>query len=189
MEKEEYLTENQKPDIQINKNLSTPCHTRVIPLWLVLIDNIPTLVLFILGFLIINHLSRSGAVIFAIYAFVSILWFWAKICPFCHHFGTQACPCGYGVISSRLFKRRDAHSFQKVFKRNIFIVFPNWFVPLGIAIYILIMDYSVQVLYLTIIFSLVGFIIIPVISKQVGCKNCEIKEDCPWMTINKKHNC
>ena len=189
MEEEESFIENQKPDIQINNDLSTPCHTRKIPLWLVLIDNIPTLVLIIIGIVIINHLSSSGAVIYAIYAFASILWFWAKICPFCHKFGTQACPCGYGIISSKLFKRRDPHSFQKVFKRNIFIVFPNWFVPLGIAIYILIMDYSVRVLYLTIIFSLVGFIIIPLISKQVGCKNCELKEDCPWMTINKKHNC
>jgi hypothetical protein len=25
--------------------------------------------------------------------------------------------------------------------------------------------------------------------KLVGCKHFEIKEDCPWMTINKKQNC
>jgi hypothetical protein len=42
------------------------------------------------------------------------------------------------------------------------------------------------ILYLTISFVVIGFIIIPVISKQVGCKNCEIKEDCPWMTGSKK---
>jgi hypothetical protein len=40
-----------------------------------------------------------------------------------------------------------------------------------------------------IIFSIIGFLIIPLISKFVGCKNCEIKDDCPWMTTNKHHSC
>jgi hypothetical protein len=174
--------------LQNNNNLATPCHSRKIPLWLVLLDNIPTIFLFILGFLIINQVSTFAAVIYAVYAFFSVVWFWARICPYCHHFGTYACPCGYGAISSKLFSRKDTSSFQKVFRRNIFIVFPNWFVPLGIAIYLLIADYTVKVLILTIVFSIVGFIIIPLISKLVGCKNCEIKEECPWMTINKQNS-
>ncbi|UCG28564.1 MAG: hypothetical protein JSV24_04175, partial [Bacteroidales bacterium] len=130
-----------------------------------------------------------GAILFAAYAFFSILWFWARICPYCHHSGTQACPCGYGIVSSKLFKREDTKSFRKVFRQNILIVFPNWFIPLGIAIFLLITDYSVQVLALTIVFSLLGFIIIPAISRFVGCKNCEIKEECPWMTNIKQHSC
>jgi hypothetical protein len=170
-------------------SLSSPCHSRKIPLWLVLLDNIPTILLFILGFLIISLLSATGAVLFLIYAFISVVWFWVRICPYCHHFGTHACPCGYGAISSKLCTRKNSDSFQKVFKRNILVVFPNWFVPLGIAIYLLIKDYTPEVLMLTIIFSLVGFIIIPAISKLVGCKNCDIKEECPWMTVNKKRNC
>lgn len=175
--------------MQNNNDLSTPCHSRKIPIWLVLLDNVPTIFLFILGFLIINHLSTYAAIIFAVYASSSVVWFWARICPYCHHFGTHACPCGYGIISSKLFSRKDPSSFQRVFRRNILIVFPNWFVPFGIAIYLLITDYTLRVLILTIIFSLVGFIIIPLISKLVGCKNCEIKEDCPWMTINKQQSC
>jgi len=175
---------------QKNSNgLSTPCQTRKIPLWLVLLDNFPTILLFILGFLIINQLSTPWAIIFAVYAFISVVWFWARICPYCHHFGTYACPCGYGAIFFIVFARKDSRKFQKVFKRNILIVFPNWFVPFGIAIYLLIADYSAQILFLTIIFSVIGFIIIPLISKLVGCKNCEIKDDCPWMTINKHHSC
>jgi hypothetical protein len=184
MEQNNSQAKNTDFNLQHCNDLSTPCHSRRIPQWLVLLDNIPTIFLFILGFLIINLLSIFIAVIFAVYAFISVVWFWARICPHCHHFGTYACPCGYGIISSKLFTRKDFNSFQKVFKRNILIVFPNWFVPLGIAIYLLITDYNVKVLILTIIFSLVGFIIIPAISKLVGCKNCEIKEDCPWMTIN-----
>lgn len=189
MEQKISQAENLDFDIQNSNDLSTPCHSRKIPLWLVLLDNIPTIFLFILGFLIINLLSTMGAIIFAVYALISVVWFWARICPYCHHFGTYACPCGYGAISSKLFMRKDSKAFQNVFKSNLIIVFPNWFVPLGIAIYLLITHYSTQVLTLTIIFSLIGFIIIPAISKLVGCKNCEIKKDCPWMTINKQHSC
>ena len=169
----------------IDKDLIIPCHSRRIPLWLVLLDNFPTLFLFILGFLIINHISTIGAIIFGTYALFSIVFFWAKICPYCHHYDTHACPCGYGAISPRLFKKRDSKSFKKVFKRNIWIVFPNWFIPLGIAVYLLSTRFTKEILSQTIIFILIGFIIIPIISKLVGCKNCEIKEDCPWMTIIK----
>jgi len=171
---------------KITENNTVPCHSRKIPLWLVLLDNIPTLLLFLLGFFIIYQVSLTGAIVFGTYALFSVVWFWARICPYCHHYDTLACPCGYGSISAKIFKRRDSKLFKKVFRRNIFIQFPNWFVPFAIAIYLLITKYTTEILLLTISFSLIGFVIIPVISKQVGCKNCEIKEDCPWMTGSKK---
>jgi hypothetical protein len=170
---------------EVENDLTYPCHTRKIPLWLVLLDNIPTIILFALGFVIIYQISTIGAIFFGFYALFSIVWFWAKICPFCHHYNTLACPCGYGAISSKLFKKRDDKSFKKVFKQNIGIVFPNWFIPFGIAVYLLVIRFSKEILILTIAFSLIGFIVIPLISKLVACKNCEIKEDCPWMTIRK----
>jgi len=40
-----------------------------------------------------------------------------------------------------------------------------------------------------VIFSLIGFVVIPVISKLVGCKNCEVREDCPWMADKKELAC
>jgi hypothetical protein len=170
--------------INIDNDIA-PCHTRRIPLWLVLLDNIPTLLLFILGFLITKQLSLTVAVLYLIYAAASIIWFWALICPYCHHYETYACPCGYGIISAKTFKRKGDKSFRKVFRRNIFIQYPNWFIPLAFAIYLMITSYSNVVLILTVSFVFIGFMIIPVISKLVGCKNCDIKEDCPWMTNRK----
>lgn len=169
---------------ELRNNIESPCKNKKIPLWLVLLDNIPTLILFVLGTMLVYQLSTIGAVIFAFYALFSVVFFWAKICPFCHHFATLACPCGYGAISAKLFQKRQDKSFKKVFKQNIVIVFPNWFVPFAIAIYLLATRYTNQILILTIAFCLVGFVIIPLISRLVGCKNCEIKEDCPWMKIN-----
>jgi len=165
-----------------NSPVNSPCHSRKIPLWLVLLDNIPTLLLFVLGFIIIYQVSFSWAIAFGTYAVFSVVWFWAKICPYCHHYDTFACPCGYGKISSMFFRRKENKSFRKVFRRNLGIQFPNWFVPLAVAVYLIITAYSEPILYLTISFVVIGFIVIPVISKLVGCRNCEIKEDCPWMT-------
>jgi hypothetical protein len=34
---------------------------------------------------------------------------------------------------------------------------------------------------LFIAFVIVGFVLIPAISRFVGCKGCEIKDQCPWM--------
>jgi hypothetical protein len=48
----------------------------------------------------------------------------------------------------------------------------------------LIIRYSAGILILMITFCLVGFVIIPAVSKLVGCKNCELKDDCPWMTFS-----
>jgi hypothetical protein len=90
----------------IPENNAILCHSKKIPVWLVLLDNIPTLLLFILGILIISRVSSAGAVAFGAYALFSVVWFWAKICPFCQHYDTLACPCGYGAISAKIFKRR-----------------------------------------------------------------------------------
>lgn len=170
----------------MSNSLESPCHKKKIPLWLVLLDNIPTLILFVLGAIIVYQISTIGAVIFFVYSLFSIVFFWAKICPFCHHYNTLACPCGYGVISAKLFKRRNDKSFKKAFRQNIGIVFPNWFVPFSIAVYLCVTRFTNEIFILTIAFSLIGFVAIPIISKFGGCKNCEIKEDCPWMKVKIK---
>ncbi len=172
-----------------SESASETCQRTRIPLWLVLLDNIPTLLLFMLGFLILDRVSTAAAIAYALYAAGSVVWFWAKICPYCHHYGTLACPCGYGIVSSRLFRRQNTLQFRKVFRRNLPVVFPNWFVPAGVAVYLLATDFSGEILVLTLLFSFIGFILIPVISRLVGCRNCEIKENCPWMTVNRKPGC
>ena len=166
---------------ELKNGIESPCSKRKTPLWLVFLDNIPTLILFVLGAVIVYQVSTIGAVVFVVYALFSVVYFWARICPFCHHYNTLACPCGYGAISAKLFKKQQDKSFKKVFRQNILIVFPNWFVPFAIAIYLLATRYTIEILILTIAFSLIGFVVIPLISRFVGCKNCEIKEDCPWM--------
>ena len=167
----------------LNGSPTIGCQTKKIPLWLVLLDNVPTLSMFILGAMIISLLSVPGAIVYAAYAAFSIYWFWSKICVYCHHYDSRACPCGYGKVSAKLFDRKSDRSFVKVFKNNLGIVFPNWFVPTGVAAYLLYTQYSQYLLGLSIAFGIIAFAIIPLISKVVGCKSCDIKDDCPWMQM------
>jgi hypothetical protein len=184
---EETLTINPEHLLlkQHQENELIPCSRKKIPVWIVVLDNLPTLVLIVLGTWIISEISLYGAIAYSVYSAFSIVWFWAKICPYCHHYDTYACPCGYGIISARFFRRRRDKSFKKVFRRNLGIVFPNWFIPAIISAYLLVSQFTNELLILSAGFYFIGFLVIPLISKWVGCKNCEIKEDCPWMQRKK----
>ncbi|MBN1797586.1 MAG: hypothetical protein JW822_03355 [Spirochaetales bacterium] len=152
-----------------------------IPLALVLLDNVPTLILFILGTLIVSVLNPLYGTFYIIYSAFGIFWFWAKICPYCAHYDTLSCPCGYGFISAKLSKRKTGKEFKKVFRANIGILFPCWFIPPAVGTYLLLDYFSFYLLIYVVLFCIIGFLIIPLISKLAGCRNCEIKEDCPWM--------
>ena len=155
---------------------------RTVPSWLVTLDNVPTVVMFVLGAALLWLIWWPLAVAFLIYCGLSIVMFWGLICPHCHHFDTKACPCGYGAVAPKLFKRREGSDFRAVFRQRIGIMFPAWIVPFVAGVYQLWNDPSLYVFGLFLAFCIVGFALIPAISKYVGCRGCEIKDQCPWMT-------
>ena len=63
---------------ECNNDLESACHKKKIPLWLVLLDNLPTLLLTILGALLIYQITLIGAIGYVIYSLLSIVWFWAE---------------------------------------------------------------------------------------------------------------
>lgn len=155
---------------------------RIVPTWLIVVDNAPTIIMFLLGSALVWPLNPLFSMAYLFYCGLSIILFWRLICPWCHHFDTTGCPCGYAKIASRFFKRKTGKEFKKVFKQNIVIVFPCWFIPLGTGIYLLWTRFSLELISLFLAFCLVGFVIIPGISRFVGCKSCQIKDECPWMS-------
>jgi hypothetical protein len=174
-----------------NENVSCSIHNeceRIVPAWLVLVDNVPTAMLFVLGAVLAGLISWPLAVFLTLYNLASIIMFWSRICPHCQHFSTRACPCGYGVIAAKFFGRKEGSNFRGIFRKNIIIMFPCWFVPLGIGIWLLYARYSREILLLFAAFVIVGFILIPAISRFVGCRGCTLKDQCPWMTSNSKQD-
>jgi hypothetical protein len=95
---------------------------RVVPMWLVLLDNIPTFLMFSLGTILLLYICWPIAVVYCVYSIASIPLFWLFICPYCHHFGTMACPCGYGKLSAKVGPSKagkGGKTFADVFKYNI----------------------------------------------------------------------
>jgi hypothetical protein len=165
----------------INCSIQDVCE-RVVPSWLVFLDNLPTAIMFLLGTMLVGIVWWPLTIFMLIYNLSSIVMFWAFICRYCRHFGTRACPCGYGVIASRYFGRIEESNFRRVFRKNIAIMYPCWFIPLGAGIYLLYARFSADLLMIFVAFAIVGFVMIPAISRFVGCKGCDLKEQCPWMS-------
>jgi hypothetical protein len=154
---------------------------RTVSAWLILLDNIPTAGLFMLGALLLGTLWWPLAIAILLYDFLAIILFWGLICRHCQHFGTKACPCGYGLVAPRFFNKLGCNNFREVFRKNIIIMFPCWFIPLGVGAYLLLARFSPAILILFLLFVIVGFIVIPAISRLVGCRRCDLKKECPWM--------
>jgi len=169
--------ENEITDCSI-----TDACERVVPMWLVLLDNVPTAAMFVLGAVLAGMVWTPLAILMTLYNLLAIVLFWSLICRRCQHLGTRACPCGYGVIAARYFKRQEGGNFRKIFRKNIAVMYPCWFVPLAAGVYLLWTRYSGRLLTIFAAFVVIAFILIPAISRFVGCRGCNLKSQCPWMT-------
>ena len=170
----------EKQELKLNCGIPGGC-PREVPRWIILIDNAPVLALFVLGAAIVRPLSLAFSLGFLIYCALAIVLFWRLICPYCHHYNTKACPCGYGQIAPKFFRARKGKDFKKVFRQNIVIMFPCWLIPFAVGIHRLWTAFSWSLLGLFLAFCIIGFVAIPVIAKLIGCKGCEMKDQCPWM--------
>lgn len=154
---------------------------RVIPGWMVALDNAPTAIMHILGIAIVMRAGPVAGVVYALYALSTYFWFWLRICPWCALHGTKGCPCGYGALSSRLTGGRGAAGFRKRFRRNLPYLFPAWFLPFGLGLWQLVADYSPAYLGILAAFSAIGFLVVPFISRLLACRACPSRGQCPWM--------
>lgn len=169
-----------EPKGEIGRDCGVPndC-ARIVTSWIIVIDNAPTLAMFVIGTLLLLFLYWWLALAYALCCALSIVMFWAFICPYCSHFGTKACPCGYGSIAPRYFKKKQGE-FPKIFRKNIAIMFPCWLVPIIGGTYMLYSGFSWPIFVLFLSFCIDAFAVIPSISKFIGCKDCDKRGECPW---------
>ncbi|MFO8050456.1 MAG: hypothetical protein R6V01_02000 [Thermoplasmatota archaeon] len=142
-------------------------------------DLLPHLFTITLGSLVMFSCSVWLGIGYLVMSLLGVVWFWATICTRCRAYGSRACPSGYGRISALLFPMRKG-DFKRAFKRNIFSVALQWFVPLIVGIVCMFLHYSMVKVYLFTAFILVAFIYLPLASKGRGCSRCTQKGHCPW---------
>lgn len=152
-----------------------------------LANNFPYVVMIALGTAILlaglGNSARgwAAATAYLLYGVAGVLWIIIFLCPHCPFFDTRSCPCGYGRIAARLRDKADNDRFKEKFKKHIPVIVPLWFIPILVAVFLLVRSFSWPLLVLLVVFALDAFVILPLFSRKHGCVNCPQKELCPWM--------
>jgi hypothetical protein len=152
-----------------------------------LVNNLPYIGMIVLGAaILIVGLDESAwawitAAAYATYGLAGTFWVILFICPYCSYWNTKSCPCGYGLIAAKLRERKPGNRFNEKFKKHIPVIVPLWFIPILAGLPLLILGFSWLLLVLLVVFALDAFVILPVFSRQHGCKSCPQKDSCPWM--------
>ena len=145
------------------------------------ITNLPTFVMYALGAFILSYLGIVHVVAYLVYCALSTLWYMRFICAYCAYFDRMNCPSGYTAVASRLFKRRDARQFKRMFRRHIGVLFPSWIVPVVVGAYLLMDHVDLLLLVPLMVFIIDAFAILPLINRIYACGNCKLKDSCPWV--------
>jgi len=141
-------------------------------------ENLPLLIIIFFGMLIVGKIWWVWGGIYLLFSITALLLYMKFVCLYCFCYKTQSCHDGYHIIAKRLFKPGKGKSFYRQFKRYVPVVYPIWFLPVPAAIYVLITQFSRLFFGYVIIFSIFGFIILPLMSKN-QCTRCKNGPNCP----------
>lgn len=145
----------------------------------ILLDNAKLIVMYGLGAWIIGAVSMPLGLVYLAYCAASLGFYITVICPYCFRYHAGACLSGYHVFAA-LFKPQDTSRFAAQFRRYVGVLFPAWFAPPLAGLYALLTRFSWGLVAALALFCLVAFVILPYLSKEHSCKECENAPNCPW---------
>lgn len=159
--------------------MTTEGSVRKPSLWSIVLDNVKMLAMYALGAWLLLQLSPALMWGYLAYCLFSILGFIKFICPYCLRYHIRTCKSGYHVFAG-IFSPKDRSKFGMQFKRYVAILYPVWFVPPLVGVYLLVTDFSWLVVGQLLVFCLVAFVFLPYISGEHSCSDCEQASECPW---------
>ncbi len=149
------------------------------PLSIVILENLTSLTLYILGTIILSGFSMIIGAGYFIFCLISVAIIWFLVCPFCYYYG-KVCPCGYGKFAPFLVKEGDKKKFKKQFKYLVIFSTFSFGLPVIGGLFLLIKNYTLLLLIELSIFAIIAFWIIPLQAKKISCKHCKQRSECPW---------
>ena len=150
-------------------------------------DNLPYAVMILVGATIIalglklSCWAWIAAGAYVAYGIAGALWIIILLCPYCPSYGQRSCHCGYGIISAKLRAKGDTALFRQKFRQHIPVIVPLWIIPLIVGGVVAVESFSWPLAILLGAFVLNSFVILPLLSRRRGCKDCPQREACPWM--------
>jgi hypothetical protein len=151
------------------------------PLWIVILSNSVSFLIYLSGFMITLSLSWIAAILYLVFILALEFRLLSKHCVNCYYWG-KTCGFGKGRLSSLFFKRGDPSKFcEKSFNWKDMI--PDLLVsliPLLIAIVIMIFKFNLVLLFAAIILITLTTIGNGFIRGNLSCKYCKQREiGCP----------
>lgn len=163
-----------------SSNVSTPATAKSWTAKEIVVANIPSMLTYFLGTLIMFHVGILIGILYIAFVVVELVLFMRFVCTYCPTYDSIHCPSGYGRLAARPFKKGRVSEFKSMFNRFIPILSLIWVVPVIGGLFLILTDFSLYYLGLLISFVIVGFIILPMFHRHFECRECPNKDNCPW---------
>lgn len=150
------------------------------PLRIILISNMLSVSIFIMGTLVLYNLGSIPVLIYFLLYLVLEIRLFKKSCTNCYYFA-KICAFGKGRVASYLFKKGNPKNFSEK-KVTWYSMIPDFLIPiipLVSGIIILIYRFDIVILFLLIAILILFLGGNPII-RSLTCKNCKQREHgCP----------
>jgi hypothetical protein len=143
----------------------------------ILRENALQILMYFLGTILLWLIWWPLGPLYLAYSLFSNYLYMKWICPYCGHYALGTCAAGFDILSGGMFKPQPDRSFGKAFRERSWVLYPGWFLPPSAGVYLLVTNFSLEVLALLLAFCVVAFWLLPEVSKK-HCENCETV-DCP----------
>ena len=151
------------------------------PPGVVLVSNLVSLLIYIIGAYILSKFGIIWAIGYVIYILALEYRLLSGHCVDCYYFG-KTCAFGKGRISSLFFKKGSPERFgrMQLTWKDIVPDFLTFIVPVIAGILLLVQGFSWTLLTLVIALPLLGFAGNAVVRGQLACRYCKQRETgCP----------
>jgi len=151
------------------------------PLWIVLLTNLFSITIYLIGLYIMLNLSILFAALYIAYIVLIETRLLAKSCKDCYYYG-KVCAFGKGKCSALFFKKGKPENFLKteITMKDIIPDFLTFIFPLIGGIVLLLSNFSWLIIVLLVILVILGFAGNAVVRGSFACKYCKQREiGCP----------
>ena len=151
------------------------------PLWIVLLTNLFSITIYLIGLYIMLNLGIPFAVLYVTYIIWIEIRLLAKSCKYCYYYG-KLCAFGKGKCSALFFKKGKPEEFLKteITMKDVIPDFLTFIFPLIGGIVLLLSNFSWLIVALLAILVILGFGGNAVVRGSFACKYCKQREiGCP----------
>jgi len=160
------------------------------PLSIVVISNIQSLSIWIIGFYILSGISILISMLFLAYCLIMEFRVLTRSCVNCYYYG-KVCFSGKGKVCALLFKKGDSRQFIRnaITWKDILPDFMVSIIPTIGGIALLIISFSWLILVLMIVLLLLSTVGTATVRESLACKYCRQRDiGCPAQKLFEKRN-